>query len=428
MPVPTISHTDKKLSATATQGTVTPQTDNVLGEATTFNTTVTPTTTNIKATASGTTVGADGTAEVIKTLDVTKSHLAQTTVLGVTGTPTTASKAAAGTAKDIAKTGTAVTQVISWKSTDASVADVYGVADGISVLKDVSLTGITTFVKDAIKGASLATDNTSSYKFNTDAIKSATCAQSFNTDASKISSFSQGEFTPTVTNGVLSFSFTKPILSYAAAGTTQVNISTTAASSTGIKVSTTACDSGDKGTVGVSGTALGSTDKHYFSDIFKADNSITPAVANGTITPYTFTDVNVPVANATATTVATGALAASGGAEVVSAVGSASTATALTGVKVTAQPTIELSTGATAGTGVISVVTGITSASTSAVTSGTGSDIVAAMKSVTVGNPSVTIHAGTTGDVDVVESLTTNTTSATTSQHTGHTHDVKVNN
>ena len=34
--------------------------------------------------------------------------------------------------------------------------------------------------------------------------------------------------------------------------------------------------------------------------------SVTPAVSNGTITPYTFADVTVPKAAATATTVATG--------------------------------------------------------------------------------------------------------------------------
>jgi hypothetical protein len=71
--------------------------------------------------------------------------------------------------------------------------------------------------------------------------------------------------------------------------------------------------------------------------------------------------------------------------------GTATTASALTGVKVTTQPTVALATGATAGTGVISVATGITSASTTtnskdevtAVTGiGTGT---AAAQSITVG-------------------------------------------
>lgn len=69
----------------------------------------------------------------------------------------------------------------------------------------------------------------------------------------------------------------------------------------------------------------------------------------------------------TAITCATGSLAANGGGDsVMTGLGTATTASALTGVKVTAQPTVALSTGATAGTGVVSVATGITSATTAA--------------------------------------------------------------
>lgn len=68
----------------------------------------------------------------------------------------------------------------------------------------------------------------------------------------------------------------------------------------------------------------------------------------------------------TAKTVATGALASNGGgSSVMTGLGTASTGSALTGVKVTTQPTISLSTGASAGAGVISVATGIDSASAS---------------------------------------------------------------
>ena len=94
----------------------------------------------------------------------------------------------------------------------------------------------------------------------------------------------------------------------------------------------------------------------------------------------------------TAITCATGSLAANAsGASVMTGLGTATTASALTGVKVTTQPTVALATGATAGTGVISVATGITSASTTtnskdevtAVTGiGTGT---AAAQSITVG-------------------------------------------
>lgn len=68
----------------------------------------------------------------------------------------------------------------------------------------------------------------------------------------------------------------------------------------------------------------------------------------------------------TAKTVATGSLSDSGGGgTVMTGLGTASTGSALTGVKVTTQPTVSLETGASAGTGVISVATGITSATTS---------------------------------------------------------------
>lgn len=79
----------------------------------------------------------------------------------------------------------------------------------------------------------------------------------------------------------------------------------------------------------------------------------------------------------TAKTVATGAATTSGtgaavvtdvtigdSASAITALGTPTTSNCLTGVKVTAQPTVALATGATAGTGVISVATGITSAST----------------------------------------------------------------
>lgn len=94
----------------------------------------------------------------------------------------------------------------------------------------------------------------------------------------------------------------------------------------------------------------------------------------------------------TAITAATGSLNANGGgATVMTGLGTATTAPALTGVKVTAQPTVALATGATAGSGVISVATGITSASTTVdnsdpVTAVTGvGTATAAAQTITVG-------------------------------------------
>ena len=81
----------------------------------------------------------------------------------------------------------------------------------------------------------------------------------------------------------------------------------------------------------------------------------------------TFTITQPTIALATGATAGTGVVSLTNGvtgkgssgnsATVLSGLGTPSTATALTGVKVTTQPTVALATGATAGTGVISVAT-----------------------------------------------------------------------
>ncbi len=103
----------------------------------------------------------------------------------------------------------------------------------------------------------------------------------------------------------------------------------------------------------------------------------------------------------TAKTVATGSLSSSGGgSSVMTGLGTATTASALTGVKVTTQPTIALATGATAGTGVISVATGITSASTTT----NDKDEVTAVTSVGTGTAAAqTITVGTNDKVSVAK-------------------------
>lgn len=98
--------------------------------------------------------------------------------------------------------------------------------------------------------------------------------------------------------------------------------------------------------------------------------NITPAAASTSkITPYTFTDVSVAKVG-TGVTVATGALASDGeGSSVLTGLGTASTATVLTGVKVSTQPTVTLVSGAT---GDVDVVSAVTVGSTTANTSETG--------------------------------------------------------
>lgn len=108
---------------------------------------------------------------------------------------------------------------------------------------------------------------------------------------------------------------------------------------------------------------------------------------------------NVTVATGTVSSSGTGSAVATGVSAIsvavdsadtvtaITALGTPTTANALTGVKVTAQPTIALATGATAGTGVISVATGVSAISASLGTN----DLVDAVTDVTVAAPSVSL-------------------------------------
>ena len=97
--------------------------------------------------------------------------------------------------------------------------------------------------------------------------------------------------------------------------------------------------------------------------------SVTPAVSNGSITPYTFTDVTVPKAASSATTVATGGVAANGaGASVMTGLGAATTAAAVTGY---ASPTTKKfvdGTSASSGTDTITYVESVGTSGTDNVT------------------------------------------------------------
>ena len=123
----------------------------------------------------------------------------------------------------------------------------------------------------------------------------------------------------------------------------------------------------------------------------------------------------------TAKTVATGATSTTGtgdavvtgvtvgdSGQAITALGTPTTANALTGVKVTTQPTVALATGATAGTGVVSVATGINSASSTqpSVTVGTN-DKVTAVTGVGTGTAAAqTITVGTNDKITVLKSNT----------------------
>lgn len=141
--------------------------------------------------------------------------------------------------------------------------------------------------------------------------------------------------------------------------------------------------------------------------------SVTPAVSNGSITPYTFADVTVPVKDVSATTVATGSLSASGtGGSVLTGLGTAETASAVTGysaptsatfaktVTVTAQPTVTLTSSNTTSTGAVAYVESIGTSGTDAVTfsSSTKVDAITALGTATANAQTFT---GTTETYDV---------------------------
>lgn len=241
------------------------------------------------ATASGTAVGADGTATFVKSYPGATSKLVTTTVTGVSGS-TTASKATAGTPFNAVKTVS-----ISGESETGTGRVAY-----VASVTAPTLGGTKTFNTDAIKSASLTGTKTFAVQPTVDA------------------------------NGVLEFT------------TGTVGISTTAAST---------------GTVSISG-GTGTT------------KYLAASTTTESVTPYTFSNVTVPNAASNATTVATGSLDANGsGATVMTGLGTATTGTALTGVKVTAQPTITI-TEATTNTGPVNEHT--TTSTASATTSETG--------------------------------------------------------
>lgn len=114
-----------------------------------------------------------------------------------------------------------------------------------------------------------------------------------------------------------------------------------------------------------------SVSNETLSFTFKPINttSVTPAVSNGTITPYTFADVTVPKAAATATTVATGALSANGGgASVMTGLGTATTASAVTGYANPTTGSFVSGASATQTTGSIAYTESVGTSGTNAVT------------------------------------------------------------
>lgn len=126
--------------------------------------------------------------------------------------------------------------------------------------------------------------------------------------------------------------------------------------------------------------------------------SVTPAVSNGTITPYTFADVTVPKAATTATTVATGALSATGGgASVMTGLGTATTASAVTGYSNPTTGSFVNDTSATQTTGSIAYTESVGTSGTNAVTF--TPDTVAAITALGAATAAAQKFTGTEGSI-----------------------------
>lgn len=288
--------------------------------------TVTKTTTKLSASVGNVAVDANGTAAVVKSYPGVSSKLVTATIVPAVANGT-ASKATAGTA---------VT---------------YGNANvGTAVSVGTSLGGAKTFVTSAIKSATLDVVTTATEGYQA-VVTEATMPTlgGTKTFVTGVTTGKAASWSAQVSNdGVLSFNWTANTPS-TSAGTGTVSLNAGSATTKYIKVNTT---NASTGTVTLNTT------------------SITPAAASTSkITPYTFADVSVATVG-TGVTVATGALATDGeGSSVLTGLGTASTATVLTGVKVSTQPTVTLVSGAT---GDVDVVSAVTVGSTTANTSETG--------------------------------------------------------
>lgn len=313
--VPTVSKTQKYLSAQAGAPGVTQSTDSVLGSNTTF--TVTggeATTTKIKATASGVAVGANGTASAITGFGAhtTDAVLGADATFSVTGGKATTSKMVTSTASKVSISNKSIPNVV-------------------------------------------ANDTVTASKVSSSGSKTAGTAASWSAS---------------VSNGVLSFNWTANV-------PTAVTLPT-------------------------------------FTDVTVTNTTLGTAISASSVTA---SDVTVATgalaANGAGSSVATGVSAISvavNDADAVSAItalGAPTTSTVLTGVKVTAQPTVTISSGTT---GDVSVVTGVSDISV-----GASGDNVTALTGVEVAPPAITLTnnaSNVTGSVPVISAVDIGTTAA----------------
>lgn len=313
--VPTVSKTQKYMTASAAAPSVTPSTDSVLGANTQFTVSGgTASTTKIKATANGVAVAGDGTAAAI------------------TGFGTHSTDSALGTGATFKVSGGAATTSKMVTSTASKVT--------VSNKDIPNVTGNTEVKASKVSSSGSKTDG-------------------------KAASWSAS-----VTNGVLSFDWT-------------ANTPTAVTLPTFTEVTAT------NTTLGAAISASSVT----ASDVTVATGSLSTS-GTGSAVATGVGAISVAVDNADAVSAIT-------------ALGTPTTANALTGVKVTAQPTVTISSGST---GDVTVATGVSSISVTA-----SGDNVAALTGVSVAAPAITLTnnaSNVTGAVPVVSAVEIGTSSA----------------
>ena len=137
--------------------------------------------------------------------------------------------------------------------------------------------------------------------------------------------------------------------------------------------------------------------------------SVTPAVSNGSITPYSFSDVTVPKAASSATTVATGALAADAtGGTVMTGLGSATTASAVTSYSNPTTGSFVSGSSTTAATGAIQYTESVSASGTDSVTF--TSDTVNAITGLGAGTAAAQTFTGTEGSISYTPAGSVNVT------------------
>lgn len=296
--------------------------------------------------SSGDTIATDGQ----------QKKLVTTKIYGVQSTTTTASKATAGTAVSIAKTGTAVNVYTTLNSTSTDGDSIVtGVTKALKTLdpKDTAVTVATGAITADNTNGTVVTGVTAPNTVQGRTAKPGVIyvANSGNTASAQPTGSGAGLGVPmvntTVTNETLEFSW----------ATAETINEADAASSTSLTVT-----KGTPATTSVHPAKSISTSEFVTSvdTAYLHKSSITPAASNGTITPYTFSDVTVPIKNADQTTVATGASTSTSTTSNVGAtfVESVSTAKLTTGSVTGVQSTTTTASKATAGTAIDIAKTG----------------------------------------------------------------------